>query len=463
MSCFEHLEAAPWSVDEEYIIVSCFNELHPREKYVTLTLQRVSSEPTRARNNSELKKMLLAISSKSIADLEDIDCSLDPMIEREVKRYQINTEIKKEEKKDKKKEHGENKRLKETENKLLTSSGEKSRELEESKVEIAWLKEKIDESSKSQNSIEDDSSVQNFDIYSLKIEMDSTKESLAQAHAAAETSSLKITMDDLALTLKKVATDCSQAKEKLVVVKTELEATRFDSKEWKEKHEDAKKKTELFKNTSVRIRIEEDESFLAWDKKETAFMSTVKRGEDEKSLLLEQNNRLLVALFAAENQSKRAKDENQRVRDILKPVISEANVAKEAVDRAVNSKLKDSLLDKEEELQFSLKEVERVKINKAVASDNDKKSKKLLSEVEVAMEEEKHISLSKKESTQKEVEVKVLRIVNIEVKTLDADDSHVKASVAEDVYSCYITEFLGQIRTSKQETDLEHSLMREAG
>ncbi|CAG7861875.1 WPP domain-associated protein-like [Brassica rapa] len=433
--------------------------------------------------------MLLAITSKSITDLEDIDCSLDPMIEREVKRYQSNTEIKKEEKKDKKKEHGENKRLKETENKLLTSSGEKSRELEESKVEIAWLKEKIDESSKSQNSIEDDSSVQNFDIYSLKIEMDSTKESLAQAHAAAETSSLKvsdlleemkyvknmlkeatetemkskITMDDLALTLKKVATDCSQAKEKLVVVKTELEATRFDSKEWKEKHEDAKKKTELFKNTSVRIRIEEDESFLAWNKKETAFMSTVKRGEDEKSLLLEQNNRLLVALFAAENQSKRAKDENQRVRDILKPVISEANVAKEAVDRAVNSKLKDSLLDKEEELQFSLKEVERVKINKAAASDNDKKSKKLLSEVEVAMEEEKHISLRKKESTQKEVEVKVLTILNIEVETLDADDSHVKASASEDVYSCYITEFLGQIRTSKQETDLEHSLMREAG
>lgn len=192
MSCFEHLEAAPWSVDEEYIVVSCFNELYPLEKYVTLTLQRVSSEPTRARNNSELKKMLLAMTSKCIIDLEDIECSLDPMIEREVKRYQSNTEIKKEEKKDKKKEHGDNKRLKETEKKLLTSSGEKSRELEESKVEISWLKEKIEGFSKSQNSIEDDSSVQNFDIYSLKIEMDSTKESLPQAHAAAETSSLKV-------------------------------------------------------------------------------------------------------------------------------------------------------------------------------------------------------------------------------------------------------------------------------
>ena len=203
--------------------------------------------------------------------------------------------------------------------------------------------------------------------------------------------------------------------------------------------------------------------FLAWNKKEFAFMSTVKRGEDEKSPLLEQNNRLLVALFAAENLSKRAKDENQTGRDILKPVISKANVAKEAVARAVNSKLKDSLLDKEDELHFSLKEVERVTINKAVANDNDKKLKNLLFEVEVAMEEEKHISLSKQESTSKEVEVKVLTILNTEVETLDADDSHVKASVTEDVYSCYIMEFLGQIRTAKQETDLEHSLVREAG
>ncbi|KAF8100977.1 hypothetical protein N665_0212s0020 [Sinapis alba] len=45
---------------------------------------------------------------------------------------------------------------------------------------------------------------------------------------------------------------------------------------------------------------------------------------------------------------------------------------------------------------------------------------------------------------------------------LDADDSHVKAYIAEDVYRCFLTEFLGQIRSAKQETDLEHSMMREA-
>ncbi|RID69673.1 hypothetical protein BRARA_C01754 [Brassica rapa] len=45
---------------------------------------------------------------------------------------------------------------------------------------------------------------------------------------------------------------------------------------------------------------------------------------------------------------------------------------------------------------------------------------------------------------------------------LDADDSHVEASIAEDVHRCFMKEFLGQIRSAQQETDLEHSKMREA-
>lgn len=76
-------------------------------------------------------------------------------------------------------------------------------------------------------------------------------------------------------------------------------------------------------------------------------------------------------------------------------MISKVNVVKEVVVRVVNLKLKDFLLDKEDELYFFLKEVERVTINKVVVNDNDKKLKNLLFEVEVVMEEEKYISLSK--------------------------------------------------------------------
>ncbi|KAL9820474.1 hypothetical protein AtNW77_Chr4g0320081 [Arabidopsis thaliana] len=333
------------------------------------------------------------------------------------------------------------KNLEAAEKKLLDSFKDQSRELEEtkalveeSKVEIASLKEKIDTSYNSQDSSEedeDDSSVQDFDIESLKTEMESTKESLAQAHEAAQASSLKVSelleemksvknelksatdaemtnekaMDDLALALKEVATDCSQTKEKLVIVETELEAARLESQQWKDKYEEVRKDAELLKNTSERLRIEAEESLLAWNGKESVFVTCIKRGEDEKNSLLDENNRLLEALVAAENLSKKAKEENHKVRDILKQAINEANVAKEAagIARAENSNLKDALLDKEEELQFALKEIERVKVNEAVANDNVKKLKKMLSEIEVAMEEEKQRSLNRQELMPKEV------------------------------------------------------------
>lgn len=342
---------------------------------------------------------------------------------------------------------------KESEKKLIDSLKKQSRELEEtkalveeSKVEIACLKERIDGSqdSSEDEDEEDDNSVQDFDIESVKIEMESTKESLAHAHEAAEASSLKLSdlleemksvknelksatdaemtskkaMDDLALALKEVATDCSQTKEKLMIAETELEAARLESQQWKEKHEEARKEAELLKNTSERLRIEAEESLLAWNGKESVFVSCIKRGEDEKNSLLDENNRLLKALVAAENLSKKAKEENHKVRDILKQAISEANVAKEAagIARAENSNLKDALLDKEEELQFALREIERVKVNEAVANDNVKKLKKLLSEVEVAMEEEKQRSLSRQDSMQKDVEVVEKKIEEKEKK-----------------------------------------------
>ncbi|KFK30566.1 hypothetical protein AALP_AA7G278500 [Arabis alpina] len=301
-------------------------------------------------------------------------------------------------------------------------------ELEEAKVEIVSLKEKIDQDSSDdddEEEEEDDNSVQDFDIESMKNENESAKESLAQASLKisdllqemksvknelksatdAELTSKKA-MDDLALALKEVATDSSQTKEKLMMVETELEDARLETKEWKEKHEEARKEAELLKNTSERLRIEAEESLIAWNGKESVFVSIIKRGEDEKNSLLDENNRLLEALVAAENLSKKAKEENHKVRDILKQAISEANVAKEAAGlaRAENSNLKDALLDKEEELQYALREIERVKVNESVANENVKKLKKLLSDVEVAMEEEKQRSLSRQDSMQKDVE-----------------------------------------------------------
>ncbi|CAH2069370.1 unnamed protein product [Thlaspi arvense] len=65
MSCLEHLEAVPWSEDEEEIVVSCLEELHLPDDSVTLILQRLSSEPstssTRNRTDDIFLKLLTGV------------------------------------------------------------------------------------------------------------------------------------------------------------------------------------------------------------------------------------------------------------------------------------------------------------------------------------------------------------------------------------------------------------------
>ncbi|KAJ0245910.1 BTB/POZ domain-containing protein [Hirschfeldia incana] len=59
VSCLEHLEAAPWSEDEEEVVVSCLDELHLPEDSVGLILQRVSSEPRVTRTDDDIFLKLL--------------------------------------------------------------------------------------------------------------------------------------------------------------------------------------------------------------------------------------------------------------------------------------------------------------------------------------------------------------------------------------------------------------------
>jgi|APAra0007618407_1042631.scaffolds.fasta_scaffold13502_2 hypothetical protein len=46
-------------------------------------------------------------------------------------------------------------------------------------------------------------------------------------------------------------------KEQLVIAETDLEATRLETQQWKEKHQVARKEAKLLKNTSGRLRIKQ--------------------------------------------------------------------------------------------------------------------------------------------------------------------------------------------------------------
>ncbi|KAJ1381976.1 WEB family protein [Sesbania bispinosa] len=185
-------------------------------------------------------------------------------------------------------------------------------------------------------------------------ELDLLKTELKSATQAEENS--KKAMDDLAFALKEVATEASQVKAKLTLSQVELENTKGEAERWKlmlerteEKYKELldvkRKEADKYKNTTERLRMEAEESLLAWNGKETQFVNCIKRTEDERLLAHKESSRLLELLTEAENKIKVSKEENQKLRDILKQALNESNVAKEAAEiaKAENARLQDSL------------------------------------------------------------------------------------------------------------------------
>ncbi|CAL5326851.1 unnamed protein product [Camellia sinensis] len=234
---------------------------------------------------------------------------------------------------------------------------------------------------------------------SLIEEMNLLKSELTLAIEAEEKS--KKAMDDLALAIKEVATEAKQVKEKLGSTELELEHVKQEAEQLKvmvrsteERYQklldEAKKENEQYKNTVERLRLEAEESLLAWNDKEIEFVNCIRRAEDDRTVAQEENTRLIESLKATENTITASREENFKLRDILKQALNEANVAKEAaaIAREENSQLKDSHAEKDEALDFLARENERLRINEAAAQQSIKELKWLLS-VASAKEESK--------------------------------------------------------------------------
>ncbi|KAJ6289105.1 hypothetical protein OIU76_024993 [Salix suchowensis] len=214
--------------------------------------------------------------------------------------------------------------------------------------------------------------------------MELLKHELKLATEAEENS--KKAMDDLVLALSEVATEASHTREKLVLTQKELEHFKKEAEKFQEnlnsiedKYRNllnvAAKESDRYRKTTERLRIEAEESLLAWNAKETGFVDS-------------------------ENMNGISKQETQKVRDILKQALNEANVAKEAagIARAENSQLKDVLAEKDIALVFITQENENLRINESAALEHIKELKKFLSEASEKefIVEDKETQLKKK-------------------------------------------------------------------
>ncbi|PQM41295.1 WEB family protein [Prunus yedoensis var. nudiflora] len=223
----------------------------------------------------------------------------------------------------------------------------------------------------------------------------------------------KKAMDDLAFALKEVATEANQLKDKLCVTQAELEHSRSQEEclntmlksseeSYKALLDEAKKEAERYKNTAARLKIEHEESVLAWSGKETGFVDCIRRAEEDRYAAQQENFRLHELLLETDNRAMVSKEENSKLRDILKQALNEANVAKGAtsIAQAENSQLKDTLTEKEYALNFLTRENENYRVNEIAAHENIKELKRLL--IESSKKEEKEKSPSKEKDGKKE-------------------------------------------------------------
>ncbi|GMI98052.1 hypothetical protein HRI_003474500 [Hibiscus trionum] len=270
--------------------------------------------------------------------------------------------------------------------------------LEESKEEIKILLENQEKHVTSSEVTEQSSISTGYDhslVESLENELRSAKEDLAKAEEKAESLAEQVNvwknelmntmeaeennkkaMDGLAQALQEVIAESTQTKDELSSTKTELETAKKEVGELKaklkkaeEKCLDERKEADRQKNIAAKLRIEADETLVSRNDQAAGFVECIKKMEFERNFAQAECKKLQESLKEAGETISRSKEEIQRLRDIMKQALTEANVAKEAasIAREENSQLKDVLAQKEEALKLLYQESERRAKSKARA------------------------------------------------------------------------------------------------
>ncbi|XP_059624778.1 putative WEB family protein At1g65010, chloroplastic [Cornus florida] len=317
---------------------------------------------------------------------------------------------------------------------------------------------------------------------SLLDEMNSLKNELKLAIEAEEKG--KKALDDLALALKEVATESNRTKEKLGATRVELEHVKGEAEQLKtmvrsteemyqKLLDETKKESELNKNTVERLRLEAEESLLAWNDKEMGFVSCIKRAEEEKTHAQQENIRLTESLKASENMTKASRKEVQKIRDILKQAINEANIAKEAagIARGENSQLKDYLADKNQALDLLTQENENLRINEAAAHESIKELKQLLSaastKVSKAKDEEEGWIFKSPNSMAKEQQEneRIYKTISFDLHNLKLQNNHDEDSELEMDYGNpeKVEALKGSIFDTADSPKMDHNTRKSSG
>ncbi|KAJ1268916.1 hypothetical protein BS78_07G170100 [Paspalum vaginatum] len=183
----------------------------------------------------------------------------------------------------------------------------------------------------------------------------------------------KKAMDDLAVALKEQTTEAREAKLKLSLVQAELHDATNEVENLKALLESTEGKLQIALEEAERLKVESDELAAASKEKERGLVDCIKMFEGDLSKGKEENDKLI--------ESQRViRDENSRLREMLKHAVGEANVARESLEiaRVENSRLNEQIFEKESTLQSIKQEYESLKISEAAAQSSIKELKDMI-------------------------------------------------------------------------------------
>ncbi|PAN38438.1 hypothetical protein PAHAL_7G171900 [Panicum hallii] len=179
--------------------------------------------------------------------------------------------------------------------------------------------------------------------------------------------------DDLSVALSDVTMEAKQVKVWLSEAQAELEAASAEAERLRGALAAAEARLRAVSAEHERCRLEAEECAAAWGDKERVLLDCVRASEEEVNRARQENTKLV--------ESQRViRDENARLRDILKQAVAEANVVKDSLElaRAENARLNDAVADKDGALQSLRQEYECIKVSEAAAQGSLKELNSLL-------------------------------------------------------------------------------------
>lgn len=246
--------------------------------------------------------------------------------------------------------------------------------LEEAKIEIASLRDSTNSSNPSGHPLRNfrRRGIMSFSFADPgEVETWSLQRELKLAVESEE--KCKKAMDDLAIALNEQTTEARETKAKLSLVQAELNNARTEVENLKALLESTEGKLQLALEEAERLKVESDELAAASKEKERGLVDCIKMFEEDLSKGKEENDKLI--------ESQRViRDENSRLREMLKHAVGEANVARESLEiaRVENSRLNEQIFEKESTLQNIKQEYESLKISEAAAQSSIKELKDMI-------------------------------------------------------------------------------------